>query len=100
MIMGSKRKIDFLRGFSEYSGYTLAHCTEIYRLLEKYIADELSSGNEVRITGVCTLGTKVRPPFVANDLVHGGKTEYPEKVVPYCNFYPAISKKVSQLPCN
>ena len=98
--MSEHKKMDFARGFSEYSGYTVKHCIEIYRLLEEYIAKELKEGGTVRISGVCTLGSKVRPPFTAYSFPDKKVVEYPSNKMPYCKFMPSFTRAIRELPCD
>ena len=90
-------KPEFIKGFADYSGYSQAHCKEIYSLLERYIRKQLLAGVDVKFHNVCTLTSKIRPPFETNDLNNGGRTVYPAKRIPHCIFSDTLKEAIGEL---
>lgn len=73
---------EFIRATSEESGVPMTRIKEALFAIEHSIATTLASGDEVKLYGFGTFGTKVRKGHKGRNLYTQEPVEIPAKVVP------------------
>lgn len=86
----------FLKGLSRYTGYSYAHCKEMYLAIQKYIRKWLLDGEIFKIHGVCRIERRVMKPRNHMSINDGKLIFQPTRYALKCVFSQPLKAEIAK----